>query len=72
MSSRTMGQVYCTNGTIPYRQSIFDINGAHAPLRPRKTQRDKVLAAMQVGLHVPLNPPPTPCSERQLKHAGGE
>ena len=31
------------------------IQGAHAPLRPRKTQRDKVLAAKQVGLYVPLN-----------------
>ena len=28
------------------------------PPHPRKTQRDKVLAAKQVGLYVPLNPPP--------------
>ena len=39
-------------------KQIFDIQGAHAPLRPRKTQRDKVLAAMKVGLYVPLTPPP--------------
>ena len=42
-----MGQVYCTSGTIPYGPSIFDTQGAHAPLCPHKTQRDKVLAAMQ-------------------------
>ena len=52
------GRYIAPGGTIPYRPSIFDIQGAHAPLRPRKTQRDKVLAAMQVGLYVPLNPPP--------------
>ena len=52
------GRFIAPGGTIPYRPSIFDIQGAHAPLHPRKTQRDKVLAAMQVGLYVPLNPPP--------------
>ena len=45
MSGRTMGQVYCTGGTIPYKPSIFDIQGANAPLCPRKTHRDKILAA---------------------------
>ena len=34
------------------------IQGAHATLSPRKTQRDKVLVAKNVGLYVPLNPPP--------------
>ena len=59
MSSRTIGQVGYTapRGTIPYRPSIIDIQDAHAPLHPRKTQKDKVLAAMQVGLYIPLNPP---------------
>ena len=69
------GRYTAPGGTIPYtvyRPSIYDIQGAHAPLRPRKTQRDKVLAAIQVGLYVPLNPPPTPCSKRQLKRVGGE
>ena len=58
MRRRTMGQVYCTRWKIPYRPSIFDIQGHHAPLRPCKTQRDKILAAMQVSLCIPLNPPP--------------
>ena len=40
MSGRTMGQVYSTKY----------IQGAHVPLRPHKTPRDKVLAAKQVGL----------------------
>ena len=75
MSGRTIGQVGYTapRGTIPYRPSIIDIQGAHAPLHPRKTQKDKVglLAATQVGLYIPLNAP-IPCSERQLKRAGGE
>ena len=51
------GRYVVPGGTIPFRPSIFDIQGAHAPLRPHKTQRDKVLAAMQVGLYVLLNPP---------------
>ena len=38
-------------------EQIFDIHGAHAPLCPRKTQRYKVLAATQVDIYVPLNPP---------------
>ena len=58
------------SGTIPYKPSILYIQGAHAPLRPGKTQRDKVLAAKQVGLYIPSNP--TPCSERQLKRVSGE
>ena len=44
MSGRTMGRYIAPGGTVPYRPSIFDIQGAHVPLRPRKTQRDKVLA----------------------------
>ena len=43
---------------FPIDQVYFIIQGAHAPLRPRKAERDKVLAAKQVGLCVPLNPPP--------------
>ena len=35
-----------------------DIQGAHAPLHPCKAWRDKVMAAEQVGLHTPPNPPP--------------
>ena len=58
MSGRKMGRYIAPSGTIPYRPSIFDIQGTHTPLRPRKTQRDTVLAAMQVGLYIPLNPPP--------------
>ena len=34
------------------------IQGAHAPLCLRKTQTDKVVAAKQVCLYIPLNPPP--------------
>ena len=40
MSGRTMGQVYCIapTGPIPIDQVYFSLNiqGAHAPLRPRK------------------------------------
>ena len=59
MSGRTMGQVYCTKWhNSLYTQYNLYIQGTHAPLRPRKTQRDKILAAKQVGLYFPLNPPP--------------
>ena len=58
-------------GTIPYRPSIFDIQGAHAPLHPHKTQRDKVLAA-NAGRPIRPSKPSTPCSQRQLKRVGGE
>ena len=30
------GRYIAPGGAIPYRPSIFDIQGAHAPLRPRK------------------------------------
>ena len=54
------GRYIAPSGTIPYRPSILYIyiytQGAHAPLCPCKTQRDKVLAAKQVGPYVPLNP----------------
>ena len=58
MSGRTMGQVYCTkwHNSLWAKYTLY-IQGAHAPLHPCKTQRDKVLAAKQVGLYVPLNPP---------------
>ena len=65
------GRYIAPGGTIPYRPSIFDIQGAHAPLRPRKTQRDKVLAA-NAGRPIRPSKPPTPCSQRQLKRVGGE
>ena len=65
------GRYIAPGGTIPYRPSIFDIQGAHAPLHPRKTQRDKVLAA-NAGRPIRPSKPPTPCSQRQLKHVGGE
>ena len=65
------GRYIAPGGTIPCRPSIFNIQGAHAPLRPRKTQRDKVLAA-NVGRPICSPKPPTPCSQRQLKHVGGE
>ena len=71
MSGRTWGRYIAPGGTIPYRPSIFDIQGAHAPLRPRKTQRDKVLAANE-GRPIHPSKPPTPCSLRQLKRVGGE
>ena len=58
-------------GTIPYRPSIFDIQDAHAPLCPPKTQRDKVLAA-NAGRPICPSKPLTLCSERQLKRPGGE
>ena len=59
MSGRMMGQVYCTkwHNSLQTEYTLY-IQGAHAPLRPRKAQKDKVLAAKQVGLCVPLNPPP--------------
>ena len=65
------GRYIAPGSTIPYRPSIFDIQGAHAPLRPRKTQRDKVLAA-NAGRPIRPSKPPTPCSQRQLKRVGGE
>ena len=65
------GRYIAPGGTIPYRPSIYDIHGAHAPLRPRKTQRDKVLAA-NAGRPIRPSKPPTPCSQRQLKRVGGE
>ena len=43
---------------FPINQAYFIyIQGAHAHLRSLKTQRDKVLAAKQVGLYIPLSPP---------------
>ena len=39
-------------GQVTYIQST------HVPLCPHKTQRDKVLAAKQVGLYASLNPHP--------------
>ena len=71
MSGRTWDRSIAPDGTIPYRPSILDIRGAHAPLSPRKTQRDKVLAA-KAGRPIRPSKPPTPCSQRQLKHVGGE
>ena len=58
MNGMMMGQVYCTkrHNSLQTKYILY-IQGAHAPLHPRKTQRDKVLAAKQVGLYVPLNPP---------------
>ena len=35
MSGRTWDRSIAPDGTIPYRPSILDIRGAHAPLRPR-------------------------------------
>ena len=58
VSSRTMGQVYCTKWHISLSTKYTYIQGAHAPLCPCKAHRDKVLAAKQVGLYVHLNPPP--------------
>ena len=52
-------------------KQVYLIYKAPMPLSTHATQRDKVLAAKQVGLYVPLNPPPL-CSERQLKRVGGE
>ena len=34
MSGRTWDRSIAPDGTIPYRPSILDIRGAHAPLRP--------------------------------------
>ena len=65
------GRYIAPGGTIPYRPSILHIQGAHAPLRPRRTQRDKVLAA-NAGRPIRPSKPPTPCSQRQLKRVGGE
>ena len=65
------GRYIAPGGTIPYGKSIFDIQGTHTPLRPRKTQRDKVLAAI-AGRPIRPSKPPTPCSKRQLKRVGGE
>ena len=39
---------------FPIDQVYFILQGAHALLRPHKTQRDKVLAAKQVGTPHPL------------------
>ena len=72
MSGKTWDRSIAPDGTIPYRPSILDIRGAHAPLRPRKTQRDKVLAANAGRPIRPSEPPPPPCSQRQLKRVGGE
>ena len=52
MSSRTVAQ-------FPIDQVyLYSIQDAHAPLHPCKTQKEKVLAAEQVGLYAPLNSPP--------------
>ena len=55
MSGGTMGQVYYTkwHNSLQTKYTLYT-QGAHAPLRPRKTPRDKVLAVKQVGLWVPL------------------
>ena len=37
MSGRTWDPSIAPDGTIPYRPSVLDIQGAHAPLHPRKT-----------------------------------
>ena len=60
MSGRTTwGRYTAPSGTIPYRPSMLIIHKAPMPpLHPHKTQRHTVLAAKQVGLYVPLNPPP--------------
>ena len=58
MSGRTMGQVQCTKWHNSLQTKYTCIQGTHDPLRPCKTQRHKVLAAKQVGLYIPLNPPP--------------
>ena len=55
------GRYIAPSGAIPYKPSTvycIYIQGAHAPLCPRNTQRDKVLAAEHVGLYIPLNHPP--------------
>ena len=54
------GRYIAPDGTMPCRPSIFDIQGAHAPLRPRKTQREtRYWLQMQVG-HIRPSKPPTP------------
>ena len=53
-----MGQVYYTKWHNSLSTKYTYIQGAHAPLCPHKTHRDKVLVAEQVGLYTPLNHPP--------------
>ena len=50
-----LGQVYCTKWHNSLQTKYTYIQGAHTPLPPCKTQRDKILAAEQVDLYAPLN-----------------
>ena len=53
MSGRTMRQAYCVKWHNILEKRCTNIQGAHAPLLPHKTQRDKVLAVF-LQSHYPL------------------
>ena len=61
MNGRTMGRYSAPGGTITYRPSIIDIQGAHAPLCPHETQRDKVATSCNAGR--PIHPSKPPAQE---------